>query len=701
MLKLSSALAVTALAVALPAQFTLVAPNGYATAEGGSNNVFPWGRTTAPMHFLQIYDSTHFTAQGVVSPVLISRMRFRANAVAATTSWTGGTYPNAVISMSTAAVDYTAANATFASNHGTDLRVVANSATILPGSGNGTTTPGPWYTDVVISPPFLYDPTSNADLAFEVVLDTTGWTGTSTATDAISGATATPAPPLGTRVYNTTSATATTGTVGLHHMLATEFTYVPAAGLFASFSATPRTGSSPLQVQFTDQSFSSDPGGVIAWTWDVDGDTVIDYTVRNPVHTYACGTYNVSLTAYDAAHAPNTLTRNGFIVTDVVQPSFTASLLGPLGTMQFTDTSVPAASAWAWDLNGDNVIDSTAQNPVWVYGSHCVNAPVNVTLTASSCAGSWSVTRAVRPANSIETIRDGNTSTSTGAGNYIDVNVTHPAGISVCMMEMKTTAAANQPMTFNVYITPTTWVGKHNVMSAWRQIATGTTTSAPNATDLEFVIFNAPFYLPPGSWGLHLQPSLGSTQYTSTTGTWSNADLSITTGGAGVLGGSVINGRTWNGAFYYSTCSTGGEAGYTFMGDGCTGSNGMPTNTASALPRLGQTMTANLGSLPFPDAAFFIIGFSKTMSQAGPLPLDLGAFGAPGCPARVSPDSVTLIVGTGGTAAFNLALPNSPALLCQVFHTQGMALDMPLPPATPPNALGVVVSDAATAVIGQ
>lgn len=59
----------------------------------------------------------------------------------------------------------------------------------------------------------------------------------------------------------------------------------------AEFSATPLTGSRPLEVTFSDTSL----GGVTGWLWDFgDGTTS---TQQNPTHTYSrIGTYTVSLT---------------------------------------------------------------------------------------------------------------------------------------------------------------------------------------------------------------------------------------------------------------------------------------------------------------------------------------------------------------------------------------------------------------------
>ena len=127
----------------------------------------------------------------------------------------------------------------------------------------------------------------------------------------------------------------------------------------AAFSATPTSGSAPLEVAFADLSTNLPTG----WAWDFDGDSVIDSTAQNPTFTYtSCGDFNVSLTVTDASHPPSTLTKPAFVRTDAIAANFTMALIGPL-LVQFTDASNMAATAWAWDLDGDSIVDSTVQNP--------------------------------------------------------------------------------------------------------------------------------------------------------------------------------------------------------------------------------------------------------------------------------------------------------------------------------------------------
>ncbi len=61
----------------------------------------------------------------------------------------------------------------------------------------------------------------------------------------------------------------------------------------ASFTAEPKKGTAPLEVQFTDQS----SGEITDWEWDFDNDGTVDSTEQSPSYTYETpGTYTVSLT---------------------------------------------------------------------------------------------------------------------------------------------------------------------------------------------------------------------------------------------------------------------------------------------------------------------------------------------------------------------------------------------------------------------
>jgi PKD repeat protein len=80
--------------------------------------------------------------------------------------------------------------------------------------------------------------------------------------------------------------------------------------LLVDFSAAPRSGHVPLEVQFTDLS----RGGATSWEWDLDGDAMVDDTSPNPNHTYdAPGNYTVRLTVSNGEETES-LTRVDYIL---------------------------------------------------------------------------------------------------------------------------------------------------------------------------------------------------------------------------------------------------------------------------------------------------------------------------------------------------------------------------------------------------
>lgn len=185
-------------------------------------------------------------------------------------------------------------------------------------------------------------------------------------------------------------------------------------------------------------------------------------------------------------------------------------------------------------------------------------------------------------------------------------------------------------------------------------------------------------------------------------GTTAAADLRLSAGSPCATAGTLLPGTPFDYFWYPRTSPVsigahefdGSQASYSLFGAGCAGTAGVPTNSSSLPPHLGTTATITFANLPNPALAIAIVGLSNTISGFGPLPLHLAGFGAPGCYARVSADATTFLIGAAGAASFQLSTPNLPALIGVTYHTQGLALD----PAN--NALGVSMSDAATAVVG-
>jgi hypothetical protein len=125
------------------------------------------------------------------------------------------------------------------------------------------------------------------------------------------------------------------------------------------------------------------------------------------------------------------------------------------------------------------------------------------------------------------------------------------------------------------------------------------------------------------------------------------------------------------------------QTGFEVFGTGCSGSMPAP-NLSEIMPAVaGQPFIEQIDNLPT-NAAVHLFGFSCQNSLLGALPLDLGAYGGPGCNLRVSADSVIFLFGSNNTALFVLNLPVG--LQGLQFYVQAAALD---PTA---NSIGLAVS---------
>jgi PKD repeat protein len=161
----------------------------------------------------------------------------------------------------------------------------------------------------------------------------------------------------------------------------------PAVPPVANFAGTPVSGTTPLAVQFTDQS----TGTVNSYTWDFNNDGVIDSTVKNPGYTYdTAGTYSVNLTVTGPGGADSEVKTNYITVTT----QSAAPVAGFTGTpvsgtaplsVQFTDQSTGSVTSYAWDFNNDGIIDSTAVNPGYSYQTA---GTYSVKLTVTGPGGS-------------------------------------------------------------------------------------------------------------------------------------------------------------------------------------------------------------------------------------------------------------------------------------------------------------------------
>ncbi|MBI5927816.1 MAG: PD40 domain-containing protein [Chloroflexi bacterium] len=152
------------------------------------------------------------------------------------------------------------------------------------------------------------------------------------------------------------------------------------------------TGNNPggqIEVCFTNTS----TGPIVVNTWDFGDGTgpVVDNNIL-VCHLYASSNvFLVRLTVADAGLPTPASATDTQTISVVAAPiaNFTATPNGTItwGTnVNFTDTSTGAITTWAWDFNGDGIIDSNVQNPTNIpigniLGTQLGNNTIRLTVT--------------------------------------------------------------------------------------------------------------------------------------------------------------------------------------------------------------------------------------------------------------------------------------------------------------------------------
>lgn len=160
--------------------------------------------------------------------------------------------------------------------------------------------------------------------------------------------------------------------------------------------------------------------------------------------------------------------------------------------------------------------------------------------------------------NSLTTLFVSNNGGSLGGQVFFDMNVTKAGGLTIYSFDINVGEAVGTPIGMNVFTIPGTYVGNHNNMAAWTNVASGSGFSAGVNNPSRVNTFN--FSLAPGTYGvsLVLSATVGH-DYTNGTGAnqfFSNADLALTLGAALNVPwtGTPFTPRVWNGRVYYD-CS--------------------------------------------------------------------------------------------------------------------------------------------------
>jgi PKD repeat protein len=370
---------------------TQTLPAGFETREGNGSTSFPLN-TTGTHRWHWVYDSAQFLATG---PIAITQIDLRPDGGLA--SWGPASFANFEMRLGVSRNDYRVGSYDLAFDAnwapGTSSPHGFFAGTLSVPAAVGGSAPSPWSV-AIQGAPFVYDPTQGRDLIIE--LRTPGAGAGNPLLHPLDCASAPSGTNGGNRYGNTSSASATLATFASNELVPiVRMHYRPAAGLFAGFTAQPRSGASPLVVSFSDRSFSSDPAGIQSWAWDFDGDGIVDSSSQFPSFTYAsCGSYDVKLIVADTLHPPASLTLPAYIQVDpqnVLVPGFTSAPAGPL-SLVFTDASLGNPVSWDWDLDGNGISDSTAQSPVFVYPAP---GPYTATLRVTNACGTAATSRVV------------------------------------------------------------------------------------------------------------------------------------------------------------------------------------------------------------------------------------------------------------------------------------------------------------------
>lgn len=669
-------------ALAPAQQFEVYPPAARAGDLPGSTNS-PFRRSSYE-RALYVHDRTMFAPVAASGPIEIHAIRYRADAAAG--SWAGTTIADLRVDMSHGVVAFDHALETFDDNHGSDRTTVFHGPLAVPA---GSLAMDPFAIRIPLQQPFVFDPARGDDLVIDIVnqgaLTSTGLPTLDGASGSSAGA---------TRVSSFDPASATGSSFGAIHAFELEF--VAATGLHPAYSVDVRSGGSPLTVQFTDRTFTSDPGGVLSYAWDFDADGTVDSTVQNPTHVFAgCGEFSPVLTVTDATGTA-TFQRTDWVVTDVVDAAFeavTRNGAGPL-TVQFNDLSTGSPTSWAWDFDGDGLTDSTLQNPTHTF------APgyYDVSLTVGRACRSDSVTRVdyIVAYNALWTAFGGNDRLDAPGVYFANLTVMRPEGIRLTALDTHCQEPVGTSFDFDVYVSSAPYQGITDDRSAWRKLTSGTALSngigVPTLVDIDDA------FLPTGVYGIAIQMVGATLRYTRrpATVTRVNADIQFEMGASrsGFFAGTLNTNRVYNGTLYYDYEPTGTVNTY---GLGCAGSAGVPSlgMSAGTALRTGQTFGLELGALP-PTAAFSVLfyGYNHTSSNGAALPLPLDGFGLPGCVLRAEAFVTELLLNSGGQATWSASLPMAPVLVGTPVFFQALV------PDAGANAAGAVVSDSVAGRIG-
>jgi hypothetical protein len=140
-------------------------------------------------------------------------------------------------------------------------------------------------------------------------------------------------------------------------------------------------------------------------------------------------------------------------------------------------------------------------------------------------------------------------------------------------------------------------------------------------------------------------------------------------------------------------------ATFTTFGTGCRGPAGTPKMAAvtNSRPIIGKRFQVLLTSLPGAvyNTAIGVVGISRTRWKAASLPMDLTHMGITSCNMYVSPEHMEPVLNRGGTATWNMDIPNNASIVGSTAYLQAWVIDGHANPGA------VLVTNAGEAKLGS
>lgn len=665
-------------AAAVAQSQTLVIPVGAATTEGNTSNLFPWGRGGNGLRLQCVYDSANFTAQGVAGPITITQLSWRPDAGTPRT-WLATNYQTTTIRLSTSPLDYGSASTTFANNVGADETTVYSGPISWPAGSSSAPGPAPFLVTVPLATPFVYDPTQG-DLNVDIDLPVQAFSGTNLQFDASTVS------PQASRVYVSTGYPSGPASFQNNHGMVLQVGYSPV------IAAQPLAPHNLIVVRVGDgvTPLSSAAAPVFLEEYTTSG--VLVQTI--PMPTAASGSNHAFTLPGDTTLNCNprlSFDRQCFVLVGYDAPpgtpavastssSLVRRVIARIGMDGSIDTSTGLSDAYS---GGEIYSVATSDGTqFWMAGStDAASAGTGgVRYTTRGSGTSTQITNQIPDPHTV-LISPTTLMSSSISGNLYSIGV----GLS---------STGGQLSTLQVIGIETTYYGEYYDSAGcvyalskyrWQPVIPGPWVCGATHTKCCGGVY---------VWDHNYSIPCDSDLYTDYNG-YGNFH------GIGGLGSSLLEMNPATSASFITNILANaanftlfkgvqrlGDSSSHVIGTGCAGTAGVPQLLSPILPQIGISSTLQLANLPLNVGVFVL-----SLAPMNP-PLDLTFLGAPTCTLYQQLDVLATAFGTGGTATYSLAIPNSPALVGTQLFSQGVSLD----PAA--NALGLTTSNGLVATIG-